>query len=97
MTLTEPKIALAGVGLESSFTRFETSMIAFSTEMVLSGRSGRWDFGSLVVERQKSWRTGCANGPELRSSGRFVTRRLVETQPFDGGDRILSPTHLSKV
>ena len=46
-------MALAGVGLESSFARFETSMIAFSTEMVLSGRAGRWDFGSMVVGREQ--------------------------------------------
>ena len=36
MTPTVPKTAFAGVGLESSFARFATSVIAFSKERVLS-------------------------------------------------------------
>ena len=36
--LTEPKTALAGVGLEASFVRFMTSMAAFNSERAPSRR-----------------------------------------------------------
>ena len=40
-TLTEPKTALAGVMLESSFARFKVSMVAFKAEIALSRPLGR--------------------------------------------------------
>jgi hypothetical protein len=38
VTLTEPKTALAGVALESSFARFMASMAAFNNERAPSRR-----------------------------------------------------------
>ena len=46
-TLTEPKTALAGVMLETSFARFMASMAAFSEEMALPCPC-RWDPVSMV-------------------------------------------------
>ena len=51
ITLTEPKTALAGVILESSFARFKASINAFSAEIVLSRPLGRWDLASMVGTR----------------------------------------------
>ena len=48
ITLTEPKTAVAGVILESSFARFKASMTTFSAEMVLSRSLGRWEPAFMV-------------------------------------------------
>ena len=77
--LTEPKTALAGVELETSFARFVTSMIAFSKERVLSSRFGRWDFGFMVENRGFCERTVWA----VRMGGHFAVICLVQTEPFD--------------
>jgi hypothetical protein len=49
ITLTEPKTALAGVMLETSFARFMASIAMFNDERVTSRR--RWDFASMVETR----------------------------------------------
>ena len=49
-TLTEPKTALAGVALETSFARFKASMAASNKEIVFSRRFCFWEF-ALIVER----------------------------------------------
>ena len=67
-TLTEPKTALAGVMLETSFAMFMASMAAFSEEMALPRPLGRWDPASMVEadgDRKKA--TQCVvyeEGPE---------------------------------
>ena len=67
--LTEPKTALAGVALETSFARFMASIAAFNKERVLSRRFCRLGpFGSMVESRGSSEKAvccaGCAEGPE---------------------------------
>jgi len=54
MMLTEPKTALAGVMLESSFARFKASMVVFNTRIVPSLPLGRWD-SAPMVETGGSW------------------------------------------
>ena len=68
-TQTEPKTALAGVILESSFARFKPSMAALSEERTLFCASGCWDI-SAMVEAQGSCEDavrgkGCKEKPEL--------------------------------
>ena len=46
--LTEPKTALAGVILETSFARFKASINTFSAEMAPSCSLGCWVLGSMV-------------------------------------------------
>jgi len=70
ITLTEPKTALAGVILESSFARFKASMVAFNAEIVLSRPLGRRDSAS-IVETRGSCEGGergedCEEDPERR-------------------------------
>ena len=48
IALTEPKTALAGVILESSFARFKASMATFNAEIMLSRPLGRWGSASMV-------------------------------------------------
>ena len=48
--LTEPKTALAGVTLESSFARFKASMAAFNVETTPSRSFSRRDLVSMIVE-----------------------------------------------
>jgi hypothetical protein len=61
ITLTEPKMALAGVALETSLARFMASMAAFSNERAPSRR--RWEFVSMVETEggceKAVWRAGC--------------------------------------
>ena len=70
ITLTEPKTALAGVILESSFARFKASMVTFNAEIVLSRPLGRRDSASIVETRgscEGSVRgEGCEKGSERR-------------------------------
>ena len=49
--LTEPKTALAGVTLESSFARFSPSMATLSEERTPSRPLGRWGL-VVIVENQ---------------------------------------------
>ena len=51
--LTEPKTALAGVILETSFARFMASMAMFNEERVPSRPFGRWVLAAIV---EKTWR-----------------------------------------
>ena len=51
ITLTEPKTALAGVILETSFVRFKASMNAFNVKTVFSCPLGRWDSACMVETR----------------------------------------------
>ena len=56
--LTEPKTALAGVWLITSFAMFRTSIAIFSEEMTLSRRFGGWVSGSIAKRRrslEKRW------------------------------------------
>ena len=68
ITPTEPKTALAGVTLESSFARFNASMDAFNTRIVPSRPLGRWDSASMVETRGSGEGTvqceGCEEGSE---------------------------------
>ena len=66
--VTEPKTALAGVMLETSFARFRVSMATFSKERAPSRPFGRWDLAAMV-EMQDSWekavrRVSCEEEPE---------------------------------
>jgi len=45
--LTEPKAALAGVTLETSFARFTASMATFNEERIPSRSFGRLDLVSI--------------------------------------------------
>jgi hypothetical protein len=71
ITPTEPKTALAGVILESSFARFKASMAAFNDEIVLSRPLGRWDSASMVETQVVAREVcgvkleGCEEGSEL--------------------------------
>ena len=51
ITLTDPKAALAGVILESSFARFMASIAAFNVEIMPSRPLGRWGSASMVETR----------------------------------------------
>ena len=51
ITLTEPKTALAGVMLESSFAIFKASMVTFNAEILPSRPLGRWDSASMAEVR----------------------------------------------
>ena len=46
--LTDPKTALAGVTLETSFARFMVSMAMFNEVRVLSRPLGRWGLAAIV-------------------------------------------------
>ena len=46
--LTDPKTALAGVILETSFARFMASMAMFNEERVPFCSFGRWGLASIV-------------------------------------------------
>ena len=65
--LTEPKTALAGVMLETSFARFMASTAAFSKGMALSWRFVRWGLVTMVETGgscESDVGTGRAEGPE---------------------------------
>ena len=51
-TLTEPKTALAGVMLETSFARFMASMATFNAERIPSLGFCPWEFASIVESRR---------------------------------------------
>ena len=57
ITLTEPKMALAGVALETSLARFKTSTAAFNAETMPYLSLGRWDSASMVESRSSEERT----------------------------------------
>ena len=57
ITLTEPKMVLAGVILESSLARSKASMAAFNAEIAPSRPLGRWDSTSMVKTRGSRERT----------------------------------------
>ena len=61
-TLTEPKTALAGVILDTSFARFITSMATFNNERASSGRFCRGESASMVKSRETVRQAGCENG-----------------------------------
>jgi len=46
--LTDPKTALAGVILETSFARFMASMAMFNEEMVPSCPFGCWGLAAII-------------------------------------------------
>ena len=50
-TLTDPKTALAGVMLETSFARFMASMAVFSDEIASSRRFGCLELEAMVETR----------------------------------------------
>ena len=62
--LAEPKTALAGVILETSFARFKASMAAFSAEMVPSCSLGCWVLDSMVETRDRCERIVRRGGSE---------------------------------
>ena len=66
ITLTEPKTALAGVALETSFARFMASIAAFNSETAPSRR--RWELASMVETggscEKTAWRAGCEKMPK---------------------------------
>ena len=64
ITLTEPKTALAGVILESSFARFKTSMDPFNAEIAPSRPFGRRDSISMAETRDGCERTVQREGLE---------------------------------
>jgi len=66
--LTEPKTALAGVMLDSSFARFSPSMATFSEEKTLSCPFGRLDL-SAMVEMQGSNKKAVRRGGCEKNSG----------------------------
>ena len=66
ITATEPKTAFAGVMLEISFARFETSMNTFKAESTPSRSFGRWEFVAIVEtggNREKVWTKAAKKDP----------------------------------
>ena len=73
--LTEPKAALAGVMLETSFARFRVSIAAFNEERELSRRFGCAALGSMSSE--STWHKEAARAspnprPRLRWAAIFA-------------------------
>jgi len=67
--LTEPKTALAGVILETSFARFMVSMATFNEEMAPSRPFGCWGLASIVeIQRSGQNTVLCAAVRNLRPS-----------------------------
>ena len=70
IALTEPKTALAGVILESSFARFKASMAAFNAGIMLSRPLSRWGSASMVRTRgscnRTVWRECCEEDSKPR-------------------------------
>jgi len=62
--LTEPKTALAGVILASSFAKFKASMAAFNAEIAPSRPFGRWDSAFMVETRGSGERIVQGEGRE---------------------------------
>lgn len=75
--LPEPKMALGGAMLMTSFTRFITSMATFDTEMVPFRPFGRWGVATIVETRvlHEAARMGQSpDGDEPRHGGSRVNR-----------------------
>jgi len=62
--MTEPKTALAGVILESSFVIFKVSMAASNIKTALSRPLGRWESAFMVDTRGSCERTVRGEGRE---------------------------------
>ena len=62
--LAEPKTALAGVILETSFARFNASINTFNADMVPSCSLGCWVLGSIVETGGRCGRTLRRGGSE---------------------------------
>ena len=66
--LTEPKTALAGVMLETSFARFSVSMATFSEERAPSRPLCRWNLATMAQTQGSCEKTvlraGCEEEPE---------------------------------
>ena len=96
ITLTEPKAALAGVMLNTSFAIFIASIAAFNKEIAVSGRFGRCDFVAMV-ETRGGWRKRRGvqavwdPGPIIWMGGNFVRHRPGPAtwgrRQLIGGDR----------
>ena len=56
--LTDPKTALAGVTLDTSFARFIASMAVFNAERAPSCRFGWWEFESMAKTRGRRVKAG---------------------------------------
>ena len=69
---TEPKTALAGVMLETSFARFMASMATFNEERVPARLFDRWNFASMVQSQcgdkmtVTAGRAGCEERPATK-------------------------------
>ena len=63
--LAEPKTALAGVMLTTSFVIFMASMVAFNDVRMSSRRFCCLEFGSIVELVIAVWDTGYTGEPEL--------------------------------
>ena len=94
ITLTEPKAALAGVILNTSFAIFIASIAAFNEEIAVSGRFGRREFVAMVETRGGRKRRGVQAvrdpGPIIWMGGNFVGHRpgpaTWERRQLIGGD-----------
>ena len=88
--LTDPKTALAGVMLETSFARFMASMARFNEESVPSRPFCfcRWDWASIVEPRRSGERWSCVEavregpnpGRDRRPSCRDRPRANIATR-----------------
>ena len=82
-TLTEPKTALAGVTLETSFARFMASIATFNDERTPSRRSCRWESGSMVEGQGRGERRCCRQavrkGPDLHGHERSFFHDVPHT------------------
>ena len=76
-TPTDPKTALAGVLLETSFARLKTSMNPFNAEIVPSRSLGCWD--SVSIGRRAAWRLGGRLQTRTAISAGFITICCVQT------------------
>jgi hypothetical protein len=87
MTPTEPKMALAGVALETSFARFMASMAAFSAERVTSWRFDPRDFVSMVETYGGCGKAGCAEAVREYPSPDGSRRAPFHETPAPFGER----------
>ena len=102
--LTEPKAALAGVMLETSFARFRASMAIFSVERAPSRLLCFWDPASMLLELKvaaRKWRGAEAvrENPNLKIDERPSCHHTSSADRAfeDACDRLISqnlPCHL---
>jgi len=93
MMLTEPKAALAGVMIETSFARFKVSMATFNEERTLFRRCGCGALGFMGSKSTWRKRTSQPAGCEGEGEGdpepwteMGGNLRSAQTEPFKPGN-----------